>query len=163
MSSDSDGVCVAVCDEPEDPDVAVAVCEAAPEGAGGASRQRGHRWHYPSEGEFLSWLLVDGSQCSPVALQSVQVARGLEALVADPTYLAGVGVVRCRRSCKPESPEASASHAAVVPLARSSGSRALGYIQYEIMDVFRFDSVALFKSVKKLLAHVAGSVRVFCS
>ena len=144
MSSDSDGVCVAVCDAPAGDEDFVCAPAAAPEGhAGDASRQRGRRWSHPTEDTFLCWLLVDASLASPESLRCIRVATGLEALVDSPGRQACVGVGRCRWVLSEASPDSLSKHTAVSGPLPDKGGRWLGFLRYEVVDLYCFPDVAI--------------------
>ena len=144
MSSDSD-LCVAEGEaNDDDPDLVVAAAHPlAAVGSSDASRQRGRRWRYSADGTFLCWLLVDGAKPSPVRLCSSGVAQGLELLGNTDNCLAAVGVAQCKWMLRPSSPEASECHSVLMPPGRVPVSKELGYLQYQVDNVFRFDDVLL--------------------
>ena len=143
MSSDSDEVRVARAHaDPEDEDLTIAAPPSGPVGrAGDASRQRGRRWSYPAEDMFLCWMLVDPPE---PALPSDRLAPSLRCLLEEPGRSGCLGVARCKWMLRKSSEEAIESHSKV-STSLLSADKAVGFLQYEVTNLFLFDDPCLFQ------------------
>ena len=147
MSSDEDGVVVAV---PDDEDLVVAHDYVPVVGSGGTSI-RGRRRTLKAEDSFWTWLAVDTLLPSPARLKDVQVARGLESLIdSPPGVLAAVGVARCRWIARKGSVEGAERYRGLLPVVPDRDPVVLGYIDYDVTDVHLFDDPVLFQNRERV-------------
>ena len=162
MSDDSD-LCVAAGDPlvADDEDMCVAAYFSEMDGPGGSSSSRGRRGRYPSEESFLSWLLVDGSLPPPARLRPDPVADWHSLVPATPGSVLALGVVRCTWHLRPSSPEALESHDALRPAGRPLWSVEVGFLEYEVTDVYRFGVPILCEGNEALM--VMNTLQIACA
>jgi hypothetical protein len=143
MAEDDDDVCVAVGEgPPSDSDEVMIASPAAPGGSeGGASRPRGRRWIYPSEGTRVSWMLVDASLPSQARHGQVRADDRFSSITPD--TVGCVGALRCKWKVCNYSEESLAGHEAVMGTSCSSRKPPLGYVTYEALDYFALDDFVL--------------------
>ena len=132
-----------------DPEIVVARPNEPVRDANDASRQRGRRWDYPVEGTFLAWLVVDAAKPSPARPCEAAVPAAIASITSNIACLGCVGVARCKWVLRPTSPEVVGKH---VMLAGEPGDRTrqpFGYLQYDVDDLFAFDTPILFQGSQK--------------
>ena len=123
----------------EDEDLVVGPASSALPGGGrpaGASRPRGRQWAYPTSGFLNSWLVVDSS-LPPARRGVVRPPPGLESLDS-PGCRTVVGVTKLRWTLVEESAEARAVNETLAGGQHRKQVPALGCMQYEISEVYRF-------------------------
>jgi hypothetical protein len=140
----------AVCDHGSDADEVVVAADVPGGSARDAPRQRGRRWQFPSEGTFFAWFLVDAEETGPVSLQSNPVDDALTSWLINPDHVGCVGVARLNWCLRSPSAEVVEKHEVVSGPVGARAARALGFLQYDVEDIFPLEDAVIFqKSMKK--------------
>jgi len=82
-------------------------------------------------------------------LETVPVGAGLEAVAASPDTLLVLGIARCKWTLLPKCEDAVEYHRVVCPPGCEAVADALGFVQYEVVDLYLLPEPVLFQNGQK--------------
>jgi hypothetical protein len=148
MLSEDDDVGVAEEARASDSDEVVVGDPEESAGAGpGTSRQRGRRWNHPAKGDGLCWFVVDESVSSQARHEQVPPDPRLSGIV--PGSVGCIGAVRIRWTLSKRSAAEDRLFEDVMGAPAKTAKTPLGYLDYEVEEVFSLDDVVLMQGSQR--------------